>query len=173
MGYSDPSPRPPNGDNMVDDLHRLLKAAGITGKVVLVGHSLGGFTVKLYARTYPQDVAGLVLVDGAGENMGVRSRKAMVEVFGETLVAASEADSAGDMPGAVAHFNDCAAKARAGQLGADTPEYARCSDPPRHPHGPELIAERRLIQPTAKYQEAQAAELAHSMYVPQPAADAR
>src|ERR671913_145479 len=162
MGYSDPSPRPPNGDNMVDDLHRLLKAAGITGKVVLVGHSLGGFTVKLYARTYPQDVAGLVLVDPAEENMGPRSRAAMVKEFGAALVDASDAASISDMPDAVAHFNDCAAKARAGTLRVDTPEYARCTDPPRYALGFALIDERKKLQPSATYQEAKAAELAHS-----------
>lgn len=173
MGHSDPSPRPPTAFNMVDDLHTLLKKAGITGKVLLVGHSLGGFTVKLYARTYPKDVAGLVLVDPAEENMGARAHDAMVKEFGAALVAADDRDSAGDMPEAVAHFNDCADKARAGQLGADTPEYAHCVDPPRYQLGPELMAERRMFQPGATYQAAKAAELADSMYVPRPEDDAK
>jgi len=48
----------------VDDLHALLAAADISGPVVLVGHSLGGLIVRLYASQHPNDVAGLVLVDG-------------------------------------------------------------------------------------------------------------
>src|SRR5215212_6374691 len=48
----------------VDDLHALLTAADISGPIVLAGHSLGGLIVRLYTSQYPDDVAGLVLVDG-------------------------------------------------------------------------------------------------------------
>jgi pimeloyl-ACP methyl ester carboxylesterase len=48
----------------VDDLHALLDAAGGSGPYVLIGHSFGGLIVRLYASQYPDDVAGLVLVDG-------------------------------------------------------------------------------------------------------------
>jgi pimeloyl-ACP methyl ester carboxylesterase len=47
-----------------DDLHALLLAADVSGPIVLAGHSLGGLIVRLYASQYPDDVAGLVLVDG-------------------------------------------------------------------------------------------------------------
>lgn len=173
LGHSDPSPRPPTAANMVDDLHTLLQRAGITGKVLLVGHSLGGFTAKLYARTYPKDVAGLVMVDGAEENMVLRTREAMVKEFGEALVAASAKEDGDGLAGGVEHFRACAAKARAGTLGPDTEDYRRCTDPPRLPLGQALIAERRVIQPGPNYQHAQAEELAYSMYIPQPAADAK
>jgi pimeloyl-ACP methyl ester carboxylesterase len=49
------------------DLHALLTAAGIHGPYVLVGHSLGGFIATIYARTFPDDVTGIVLVDAASE----------------------------------------------------------------------------------------------------------
>lgn len=49
------------------DLHALLTAAGIGGPLVLVGHSLGGFIATVYARTFPDEVVGLVMVDGASE----------------------------------------------------------------------------------------------------------
>jgi pimeloyl-ACP methyl ester carboxylesterase len=63
FGYSDPSSLPSTADNMVDDLHTVLHAAGITGRVVLVGHSLGGLVATLYTDKFEPQVAGLVLVD--------------------------------------------------------------------------------------------------------------
>jgi pimeloyl-ACP methyl ester carboxylesterase len=48
---------------LVDDLHALLKAAGIPGPYVFVGHSLGGLLGRLFLARYPEEIAGLVLVD--------------------------------------------------------------------------------------------------------------
>jgi pimeloyl-ACP methyl ester carboxylesterase len=47
----------------VADLHALLRRAPIAGPYVLVGFSWGGLVDQLYARTYPDEVKGLVLVD--------------------------------------------------------------------------------------------------------------
>jgi pimeloyl-ACP methyl ester carboxylesterase len=66
---SDPVPQPTTAKDAVADLHALLTAAGETGPYVLVGHSYGGLVVKLYASTYPKDVAGLVLVDALSEGL--------------------------------------------------------------------------------------------------------
>ncbi len=52
---------------MVDELHRLLKGAGIQGSLVFVGHSLGGVIARQYAAKYPVDVSGMVLLDSAHE----------------------------------------------------------------------------------------------------------
>jgi pimeloyl-ACP methyl ester carboxylesterase len=60
---SDPVPQPQTATDAVADLHALLGAAAIPGPYVLVGHSYGGLVVRLYASTYPGEVAGLVLVD--------------------------------------------------------------------------------------------------------------
>ena len=49
------------------DLHGVLDALGITRPVVLVGHSAGGVFVRAFASLYPDEVAGLVLVDSAHE----------------------------------------------------------------------------------------------------------
>lgn len=51
LGFSDAAPTPRTSAAMVDDLHRLLRAAAIDPPYVLVGHSLGGLTSKLYAFT--------------------------------------------------------------------------------------------------------------------------
>jgi pimeloyl-ACP methyl ester carboxylesterase len=65
LGWSDVSTRPRTTQNIVDDLHALLSAASVNGPYVLVGHSFGGYVVRVYAKEFPADVAGIVLV-GAG-----------------------------------------------------------------------------------------------------------
>jgi pimeloyl-ACP methyl ester carboxylesterase len=65
---SDPVPMPRTALELVDDLRRLLLAANIPGPYVLVGHSLGGVVVRLYASTHPEEVTGLVLVDASQED---------------------------------------------------------------------------------------------------------
>src|SRR5437867_12892915 len=66
---SDPVPQPTTAKDAVADLHALLSAAGETGPYVLVGHSYGGLVVKLYASTYPKEVAGLVLIVTLSEGL--------------------------------------------------------------------------------------------------------
>jgi len=62
-GRSEPSPDPQDGDQIATDLHTLLERADVTGPLVMVGHSLGGLYVLDYAARYPQQVAGMVLLD--------------------------------------------------------------------------------------------------------------
>jgi pimeloyl-ACP methyl ester carboxylesterase len=64
-GWSEPGPRPRTSRELATELHRLLAAAGVPGPYVLVGHSLGGVTVRLYASRYPEQVAALVMVDSS------------------------------------------------------------------------------------------------------------
>ena len=67
-GASDPAPKPRSARDFVGDLHTLLETAAVSRPYVLVGHSLGGVIVRLYAHQYPHDVAGLVLVDPMHED---------------------------------------------------------------------------------------------------------
>lgn len=72
LGFSDPSGRPGTATNAVDDLHRLLAAASIRPPYVLVGHSLGGLYMQLFADRYRSEVAGMVLVDPVSFDQGIR-----------------------------------------------------------------------------------------------------
>jgi pimeloyl-ACP methyl ester carboxylesterase len=65
LGYSDSSPRERTSRVFADELHTLLRNAGITGPVLLVGHSMGGYDVRLFASLYRNEVAGMVLVDAS------------------------------------------------------------------------------------------------------------
>jgi pimeloyl-ACP methyl ester carboxylesterase len=79
-GWSDPSPKPRTAGVMVEELHTLLDTAQVPGPYVLVGHSLGGLLVRLYAVRYPQQVAGLVLVDSAHEEQYRRAPRELQEL---------------------------------------------------------------------------------------------
>ena len=57
------TPVPRSGATIVAELHAVLKKADVPPPYVLVGHSLGGLYLSLYARTYPEEVAGLILLD--------------------------------------------------------------------------------------------------------------
>jgi pimeloyl-ACP methyl ester carboxylesterase len=69
LGWSEPGPLPRTPQRIVRELHTLLTNARIPGPYILVGHSIGGKYVRLYSSQYPQDVAGLVLVDARHEDV--------------------------------------------------------------------------------------------------------
>ncbi|OBK10978.1 alpha/beta fold hydrolase [Mycobacterium asiaticum] len=63
---SSPVPMPRTAADVVADLHALLEAGHVPSPYVLVGHSLGGLFIRLYAQTHPEQVRGLVFVDAFG-----------------------------------------------------------------------------------------------------------
>jgi pimeloyl-ACP methyl ester carboxylesterase len=65
MGWSDPEPGPPNAAQTTAELHALLREADEEAPYVLVGHSLAGLYSRVYADRYPEEVAGMVLVDSS------------------------------------------------------------------------------------------------------------
>jgi pimeloyl-ACP methyl ester carboxylesterase len=75
LGQSEPGPKPGTSKRMVAELHTLLTKGGIRGPYVLVGHSLAGLNIHLYASTYPKDVVGLVFVDAIHPDLDRRIEK--------------------------------------------------------------------------------------------------
>jgi pimeloyl-ACP methyl ester carboxylesterase len=67
-GASTPAEPPRTGLDTVQDLRALLHSAGIPGPYVLVGHSMGGVFARLFAHTWPDGVAGIVLVDSSHDD---------------------------------------------------------------------------------------------------------
>jgi pimeloyl-ACP methyl ester carboxylesterase len=65
QGWSGASPGRQDGHELAIDLHGLLTVARIRGPYVLAGHSTGGTYALNYAARYPQDVAGVALIDSA------------------------------------------------------------------------------------------------------------
>lgn len=62
-GKSDPVPTPRDGSHIVDELRTLLQSKGLNPPYILVGHSIGGLYMQLFARRYPDEVSALILVD--------------------------------------------------------------------------------------------------------------
>jgi pimeloyl-ACP methyl ester carboxylesterase len=63
IGMSDGAPEPRTTRDQVNDLATLLEKAGITGPIVLVAHSAGGWNAIVYTADHPAQVVGAVLVD--------------------------------------------------------------------------------------------------------------
>jgi pimeloyl-ACP methyl ester carboxylesterase len=73
-GYdgSDPALGPRDAATIVGELRAELKRRNLEPPYILVGHSLGGLYMQYFARNFPQDVAGLVLIDSTHWNQGLR-----------------------------------------------------------------------------------------------------
>ena len=63
MGWSEMSTQPRTAREFAVELHTLLQKANEPGPYVLVGHSMGGYTVRVYAHDYADEVAGVVFID--------------------------------------------------------------------------------------------------------------
>lgn len=83
-GISAPAPTPRDAHMIVDELHGLLRVTGFPGPYVLVGQSLGGLLMRVFAQRYRADVAGLVLVDSMHEDQ--------FDVFGPTFPPPTPSD---------------------------------------------------------------------------------
>ncbi len=64
-GWSDPGPMPRSAEQILEELRLLLRRGSLEPPYLLVGHSYGGLTVRLFAHRYPDEVAGALLLDPA------------------------------------------------------------------------------------------------------------
>jgi len=74
-GWSDSSPMPRTSLQIAEELKGLLTSAEERGPYLLVGHSFGGYNVRMFAKLYPSDVAGMVLVDAEHPDEGSRQKQ--------------------------------------------------------------------------------------------------
>lgn len=72
LGFSDGSSRPSTVGNIAKDLHALLTAAKVPPPYVLVGHSSAGMNIRVFADRYPDEVVGMVSVEGSHEDQSTR-----------------------------------------------------------------------------------------------------
>jgi pimeloyl-ACP methyl ester carboxylesterase len=77
MGFSEAGPLPRNAEQFAKELHTLLKRGNIPGPYVLVGHSLGGLPVIMFAHDYPTEVGGVVLIDSMNPGQMTQSSAEM------------------------------------------------------------------------------------------------
>lgn len=68
LGESDRGPTPKTTQQVADELHLLLRNRGISGPYVVVGHSVGGLNVRLFASEHPDEITGMVLIDPSHED---------------------------------------------------------------------------------------------------------
>lgn len=73
MGWSDSGPAPRDGKRIASELHTLLSRADIPGPYALAGWSYGGLFARSFAVQYPDDTAGLVLLDASHTDIWTRT----------------------------------------------------------------------------------------------------
>ena len=140
-GFSDPGPMPRDTRHMAQDLRALAKAAKLPGPYILVGHSLGGLTVRLYASLHPKEVAGLVLVDPSSEFQDARIYGAMGRLPPEGNVGRGA----------------CLKAAQAG-FKVGSPDYARCVGAPRPTWPKALNDAMEIMKRSPAYHQTQVSE---------------
>ena len=102
QGNSSPGPMPRDGEAVARDLHAALSRGSVPKPWVLVGHSLGGLNMRHFVRLFPDDVAGLVLVDPTSPT------------------------GPGSFGGQVARARACVEALKSGVFPPERPELGRC-----------------------------------------------
>lgn len=75
IGWSEPNPKQRTAEQITAERDRLLEVLGVSGPLVLAGHSYGGMLLRDFARRHPERVAGVVLIDSAHPEQLERSTR--------------------------------------------------------------------------------------------------
>lgn len=145
LGFSDGSNRPGTALNIAHDLHKLLQAAGEKPPFVLVGHSAAGMYIRVYADRYPEDVVGLVSVEGSHEDQSVRGW------------AIGEPGQQAKWDAFLADYDGCVTEAHKG-LVPGTPAFEKCVGAPDTRFSAEINAAQMRYAATERWQAAAASE---------------
>lgn len=92
-GWSDPGPLPRTSREIALELHALVGNAHVAPPYVLVGHSFGGFNVRLFNLLYPSETVGFVLVDSSQEDQETKMRRSIREENAKELRQLGRMDS--------------------------------------------------------------------------------
>jgi pimeloyl-ACP methyl ester carboxylesterase len=122
LGFSDPPKVPNTAARAVSDLHALIDQVAIPKPFVLVGHSNGGLYASLYTSNFPDDVAGLVLIDPNNLGLDMAAEKVLDPKQLKEWRASDKAD--------VEQARHCLALAQKGALARASARYPDCMDDP-------------------------------------------
>lgn len=125
MGFSDPSDAPSTTSHAVNDLHALIKHAGIPLPVILVGHSDGGLYATFYAADFPNDVAGMVLIDPDSPGLNSAATRVLDQPWLNQWRASAQDD--------IQQARLCLDLAKHGALARSPERYPKCMDDPPNP----------------------------------------
>lgn len=92
-GWSDPGPFPRTSREIARELHTLLANAHVAPPYILVGHSFGGFNIRLFNQMYSREVAGVVFVDASQEDAESEMSDAMKAANAKSLRQLRRMDS--------------------------------------------------------------------------------
>jgi pimeloyl-ACP methyl ester carboxylesterase len=96
MGHSDKASIPRTCEDIVSDLRGLLIAANLASPYILVAHSWSGINSRWYANQYPEEIAGMVLVDAVHENKYEQIEKILSAAQAERMWASVRDPSRND-----------------------------------------------------------------------------
>jgi len=147
--WSEPGPQPRTFQQIALELHTGLHKLEIKGPYVLVGQSSGGFPARAFAKYYPQEVAGMVLVDALHEDSRV--------IIGGQAVRIRELAPGRDIPASQLKPTPKTPPARAPEAGQPAPASSKL-EPPLDRLPPQIQQTRLWAQSQPDYQAASSNE---------------
>lgn len=135
-GWSDAGPQPRNSLIISNEISKLVQKAKIPGPFVLVGHSFGGYNMRVFAANHPNQIAGMVLVDASHESqyekLNINLPK-LIDRKGNILILPKSSDLISEKAQALRERAIHAARAEISALYQSSLQVKRYHDIPRVP----------------------------------------